>query len=350
MKKTVLNITKFIVSLLVAVLFFSMGKLSADAAGKTYTVTFRPGNVGTFTDNAVELYANYDYEITAHGAIKVSVPSGAAFPSAPTAQYVNVKDGYVVLNSANWGPQAGDVVTKNTDFVVDYGRLIDGVEYSVKYVDEETGESVSTLMVTRGNIGESVSVTAPETIKISDNTNFVLVSNTTQTIMLEADSSKNVIEFKYAKQAVETNVEEVIEFTPGEVVEIHETVQGTTTIIEAEPTPLAENTPAANPEGENEQQGGEGEETQEVNEEGQQEVIIDDEDTALAGTIPSSEDESQSGEVEIEDEEAPLAPGVAQPVNPLFIVLAVVAAVAAFEAGFVWYRRGKKKSSDSEDK
>ena len=153
-------------------LFSTVGAVSVRAeerSTKTYTVTFRPGNVGRFSpgetgdtekktkkEDAEEvarlLYDGIDgitdIRATENGAIRLTVEKGAAVPDAPETAYVQADSGYFVKNVSEWGPQDGDIVTKNMDFVVDYGRLAEGVEYTVQSAKAvESGAGGTTFRV-----------------------------------------------------------------------------------------------------------------------------------------------------------------------------------------------------------
>lgn len=206
------------------------------AMTQTYTVTFRSGNVGYFALNknpngnrqemaqevAKLLYSDYEYEVTKHGAIKVTVSANAAVPDAPT--YIQTQEGYFVKDVSVWGPKSGQIVDKNMDFVADYGKLIDGVEYTVKYVDSVSGESIAPIYVAQANIGERKNLTAPKEIVISEGTVYLLESEETLEKVLEADAKENIFEFRYTMQSRETVEEEIISYADGGTVTITETV------------------------------------------------------------------------------------------------------------------------------
>ena len=78
------------------------------------------------------------------------------------------------------------MASKNTDYVVDYGKLVDGVEYTVQYVDSESGESIAPVYITQANIGETRSVSAPLQIVISGGAVYNLVSESTLEMILDA--------------------------------------------------------------------------------------------------------------------------------------------------------------------
>lgn len=272
-----------------------MPSMSVHAASE-YTVTFRPGNVGQFgiasqtdgtsvKDMAQEvadiLYGAYDAKVTENGAIKIKVPAGAEIPAAPA--YVIPDEGYFVKT---WGPEQGAKASKNVDFVVDYGRLTDGVEYTVKYVDEQSGESVAPFATAYANVGESVSVNAPATLTTSDAGTYVLASAATQQITLEKDASSNVIVFNYTyNYDPGTVTEEIITVIPG----------GTVTTTEIVTT-YVDNGVNAEP-GAVQVQGGADANDENVDNGGNADnqnpdiVDIDDEETPLANTIPEGDAE-----------------------------------------------------------
>lgn len=334
-----------------------MPALNAHAASE-YTVTFRPGNVGQFgiasEDNADKTvkemaqevadiyYAQYETTVTENGAIKVKVPAGADMPAVPG--YIIPDAGYCVRT---WGPEQGAKVTKNVDYVADYGRLTDGVEYTVKYVDEESGESLAPFLTAYANIGDTVSVTAPASIMTSDAGEYVLTSEATQELTLVADAASNVITFNYVySYDPGTVTENVIVTIPGDTVV---TTQTNTVYVEGEPvtvpgavviedddTPL-DDTP------EDDDADVQGEEEQEI-------VDIEDEDTPLAGTVEGeTTGDAEEVIVDIEDEEAPLAgvPEAEGGINTAVIVAGVFA-VAAFAVFMIWLQSKRKKAEVEE--
>lgn len=342
--------------------------MSAQAASE-YTVTFRPGNVGQFgiaseTDSAEKTvkemaqevadiyYAQYETTVTENGAIKVKVPAGADVPAAPG--YIIPNEGYCVRS---WGPEQGTKVTKNVDYVVDYGRLIDGVEYTVKYVDEESGESIAPFLTAYANIGDNVTVSAPTSIVTSDAGEYVLVSDTSQKITVGEDADANVVIFSYVYSYDPGTVEQdVIVTIPGDTVVTTETVttyidNGTTVepgaVVVEDENQDADNDNEADAEVDAEQ---EVEDEDEQGGENQDMVEIEDEETPLAN-IPETDASEEVSDmvVEIEDEEAPLSSGVNsdQGMSPMVIVAAVFG-IAAIALAFVWMKNAKKRNSTEE--
>lgn len=353
------KLTGALLAVTAAVLFPSMIVTAAPA--ESYTVTFRPGNVGYFAISqeaegtkqekaeavAGQEYAGYAYQVTKNGAIKLTVPAGEALPSAPTR--VMTEDGYFVKDSTIWAPETlqGMAVTKNMDFVVDYGKLIDGVEYTVEYVDSESGDSIAPVFISKANIGEERSVTAPAQIIISEATVYKLTSKATIKKTLDADASNNLFSFAYTMEPRGTVNEETVEYLDGGTEVITRTE---TTVVENEANTdttatvnVAQNQAGANA-------NAEVLENADVvdNADANQELVtIEDEDTALADGI--ADYDAQDGMVEIEDEAAPLASFDKESIAKnatmwIWIVTAVAIVIAAGMTG-VWFKVKKNQSN-----
>lgn len=319
--------------------------LNVYAAEESYTVTFRPGNVGYFatsanpegdkqamaTEVAAQEYGAYSYEVTKNGAIKVTVAPGSTVPNAPT--YVQTQTGYFVKDASSWGPAGGNV-DRNQDYVVDYGKLVDGVEYTVKYVDSVSGESIAPVYIAQANIGDTRSVTAPSQIVISGSTVYNLTSAPSLSVLLDADASKNVLTFSYTMQAPGTEIEEIFISEDGEIITTTEyvngtTVGGTTVVAGAGAGAGAVAGGAAAADGAAAPQ------------EEQQFVEIEDEQTPLAAGNASQEDQSDDL-VNIDDEEVPLAAPQGSVAN-MALIGASLFAVAAVALAIVWLWMKKKR-------
>lgn len=328
-------------------------------AASAYTVTFRPGNVGQFgiasADNSMKTvqdmaqevadiyYAQYETTVTENGAIKVKVPAGTEMPATPG--YIIPDEGYCVRT---WGPEQGETVRKNVDYVVDYGRLIDGVEYTVKYVDEESGESLAPFATAYANIGDTVTVNAPATITTSNAGEYTLTSDATKELTLVADASSNVITFTYAYQYNPGTVtEEVTVTVPGDTVVTTETV---TTVVNNGTTvvPGAAVLPGAGADAD--AQGGENPDAAGDNAGDQNIVDIEDDETPLADSVNGAEDTDDAVEdvVSIEDEEAPLSVIEKEYNGNAAIIAASVFGVAAVALAAVWLR-SRTKTEDAEE-
>lgn len=328
-----------------------MPAISVHAASE-YTVTFRPGNVGQFgiasgdenaeksvKEKAQEVadiyYAQYETTVTENGAIKVKVAAGADMPTVPG--YIIPEAGYCVRS---WGPKQGEKVTKNVDYVVDYGRLTDGVEYTVKYVDEESGESVAPFLTAYANIGDRVELNAPASIMTSAAGEYALTSEASCELTLTADADANVVVFHYAyRYEPGTVTEDVLVDIPGDTVVNTETI---TTYINNGTTVV----PGAVIAGEEEQDAdGNAEDEGEPNQDAEAPEVVDieDSDTPLAGN--SDEEDVEDVLVEIEEENAPLANFGSETA----VIWAAVFGVAALALAIIWLQVRRRKNRVTEE-
>lgn len=318
-------------------------------AAPAYTVTFRPGNAGYFAissnpdgdrqvmaqEVAERTYSNYAYEVTKNGAIKVTVPANESVPDAPT--YIQANAGYFVKDVSEWGPVKGQIVDKNMDFVADYGKLIEGTEYIVKYVDSSSGESIAPIYITQANIGESKTQTAPKEIVISEGTVYFLESQETIQKVLEADAQKNVFVFSYTMQSRETVEEEVITYVDGGTVTITETVTipienqtGATSIVEGqEQNANQENTISENVD--------EDENENEVEAENEDRNEQENEDTDEVSYLEETEEIDA-----VVDEENEEGETMEQAVGVAAGVTAGVFGTSGLTAGILWLRSKRK--------
>ncbi len=320
-------------------------------AAESYTVTFRPGNVGYFAMEknaegdkktmaeavAASQYAAYDYEVTPHGAIKVTVNAGNAIPGAPT--YIQAEDGYFEKNG--WEPTGG-IVDRDMDFVVDYARLVDGVEYTIEFVDSASGESIAPAYIAQANKGESRTETAPAQIVISGGAVYNLSSAASITLVLDADATKNVFTFKYTMAPAGTVIEEVIIGEDGEIITTTDYV--TTTINNG--TTVAPGGVAAGGAGGAGGAGADGGAAEGgVAAGGNEAVEIPDEETPLAGGIGEGTEEG-AGMVEIGEEDVPLASGEEPMANMALIGASIFGAGAVMLAGLWLYMKKKRVTAE----
>lgn len=322
-------------------------RISAYAGNKEYVITFRAGNVGSFNDSISEYIddceaSGYDVELTKHGAIKIHAIQGMAYPSAPTAQYIDIDGDYFVLPTEKWGPSEM-IVDDNAEYVVDYGRLIGGVEYTVRYIDKTTKENVNLVSVIKGNVGEKVSVEAPSNITISESTRYFLSGDKKKEIVLDKDASKNEIVFEYNREETRTEVETVITVIPGETITNIQYIetQGTAPAVtvpgqggagqgaEAATTIPEEETPL--------------EETVEPENETVEEVEIPEEETAMDSgrDLVKEQPSIESDEVFIEEPKVPASNWVGMP--PAYIAAIGASAVGLIVSAMIWAAKRKKR-------
>lgn len=342
----------------VAVALNMMPSMNVFAASQ-YTVTFRPGNVGHFAltgDNADksakemaqevvdQYYQGMEATVTEKGAIKITVPAGTELPTAPTA--VVADTGYYVKS---WGPEAGTKASKNVDFVVDYGRLTDGVEYTIKYVDAQSGESIAPFVTVYGNKGDTVSVNASATLKTSNAGVYGLTNAASQSLVLGDNADDNVITFTYEYNYDPGTVEEeVVRTIPGDTVTTTQTVttvvdNGTTatpgaTQIQGGGAANADNAGAGNAAADADVNADNAQ--NEEQQADQEQIDIPDENTPLAD---AADDQTTDETVDIADEEAPLATMQSGGVN-MTVVCAGVLGVAAIILAVVWMQARKRSS------
>lgn len=251
-----------------------------------YTVTYRPGKLATFKDEFVQECTDYAAKVGGSitqsdvtGSIKMVVPAGSdVSETLPLSDDMKLKKDYkgeYLVNPDYQIPEGIDDVQENIDYVVDYIAIVDLVEFSVRFLDKESGDDVAVTVTGQGNIGDKVTYPA------KDIDGYKLLSSSSKKITLDDDADDNVITFYYESEKKVVVVTETI------------TVAGTsTTIIEdgdAEDgddadananaqRPQVETNPAADGEG------GDGTEDEAV----QEEVILEDEDIPLANRILES--------------------------------------------------------------
>lgn len=325
-------------------------------APKQYTVTFRPGNVGHFAFSADaagskqeqaqavadQVYTSLGYAATAtqNGAIKVTVDAGETIPQAPG--YIVSDEGYFVKDASLWGP-AGESAEKNVDYVVDYGKLINGVEYTVEYVDSQSGDSIAPIYIAQANIGESRSVTAPSRIVISGGTVYNLTSSATVQKTLSENPDENLFTFSYKMAPSGEEVIEITEYVDGGTVTTTETY--TTYIDNGQRTTGAAVLPQAQGGAGNADANAAGNEN-----DGEDIVDIQDEETPLedqAGTEDGTDNSGNTDVVQIQDDIVPLASSSAS--EQAVKILAGVFAGAAVILVATWFLTRRKKKNEQHD-
>ena len=337
----------------VALLFTLLPAVAVRAEGKTYTVTLRAGNVATFdtarmqsVEGQVEITENYIRFQVTRGESLVSMgyfDSEAGFNSI--IQNAVIVDGNYALKSMDSIAELR--ITSNQEYVLDYGKLVDPVEYSIYFVDSVSGEQVAAPTLAYGNAGDIIEA-VPLTL------NGYETTDTATRITLEKEKENSVsFVYTYVGGTVVTNIVPVL--VPGDTITnttyrdvpgaVEETPvlpagaadgqqQGGAVVIPDDQVPLADNAAgnndnAANGNDENANEDGNGENI----------VSIEEEEVPLAD---GAEDET----VLIEDEETPLASG-GEPVEKMNVIpiaagVAVVAVLGIAATAVVL----KKKKTD----
>ena len=106
-------------------------------------------------------------------------------------------------------------IQRNTEYVLDYGRLVDPVSYTVLYVDSQSGEQIATPAIVYANAGEQLTI-YPKGIE-----NYT-ASEEKQDLTLEKDAD-NTVTFHYTYSGeVETITTTVVNKVPGTTTTVEE--------------------------------------------------------------------------------------------------------------------------------
>lgn len=198
---------------------------------RMYTVTFRAGNVASFdTDkitvsDGMEVTKNYIKVKVAKGDTLAFTVPGWESDAGLTSWFSNClhyeKEAAYGLKDFNG--VVGTAVERNTEYVLDYKRLIDPVSYTVSFIDSQTKEQIATPQIIYGNAEETIMVTP---VTVSDHT----PTESSKIIKLEK-GKENTATFEYRYTgAVETITSTVTNVVPGTtrtetvVSEVEETV------------------------------------------------------------------------------------------------------------------------------
>ena len=216
------NISRYLFSVcMIFILAVSAVSVVPVHAAATYTLTFRSGNVGSFdtakvnaavkNSSLVEVKKEYIRVKAKRGTSVASAVydafgravQGSGDMNAMFLSFLSENKGYTLLDEATWGPKASDTVRHNTEYVLDYGTIVNPVSYTVNYVDAESGDAVAAPIFSYGSAGDRVTV-APVTVSEYDTDDEAV------TITLDKNSD-NTVTFEYSYTG-ET-------FIPGETIQ-----------------------------------------------------------------------------------------------------------------------------------
>lgn len=183
---------------------------------RMYTVTFRAGNVASFdTDkitvsDGMEVTKNYIKVKVAKGDTLAFTVPGWESDAGLTSWFSNClhyeKEAAYGLKDFNG--VVGTAVERNTEYVLDYKRLINPVSYTVSFIDSQTKEQIATPQIIYGNAEETIMVTP---VTVSDYT----PTESSKIIKLEK-GKENTATFEYRYTgAVETITSTVTNVVPG---------------------------------------------------------------------------------------------------------------------------------------
>ena len=221
MKKVKKIITGFLTVFLFMAMVLPMTTVKASeekevAEKRMYTVTFRAGNIACFdTDkitvsDGMEVTKNYIKVKVAKGDTLAFTVPGWESDARLTSWFSNClhyeKEAAYGLKAFNG--VVGTAVERNTEYVLDYKRLIDPVSYTVSFIDSQTKEQIATPQIIYGNAEETITVIP---VTVPDYT----PTESSKTLKLEK-GKENAATFEYHYTgAVETITSTVTNVVPG---------------------------------------------------------------------------------------------------------------------------------------
>ena len=221
MKKVKKIITGFLTVFLFMAMVLPMTTVKASeekevAEKRMYTVTFRAGNIACFdTDkitvsDGMEVTKNYIKVKVAKGDTLAFTVHGWESDARLTSWFSNClhyeKEAAYGLKAFNG--VVGTAVERNTEYVLDYKRLIDPVSYTVSFIDSQTKEQIATPQIIYGNAEETITVIP---VTVPDYT----PTESSKIIKLEK-GKENTATFEYRYTgAVETITSTVTNVVPG---------------------------------------------------------------------------------------------------------------------------------------
>ena len=236
MKKVKKIITGFLMVFIFMALVLPMTTVKASeekevVEKRMYTVTFRAGNIACFdidkitVSEGMEVTKNYIKVKVAKGDTLAFTVPGWESDARLTSWFSNClhyeKEAAYGLKDFNG--VVGTAVERNTEYVLDYKRLIDPVSYTVSFIDSQTKEQIAAPQIIYGNAEETIMVTP---VTVSDYT----PTESSKIIKLEK-GKENTATFEYRYTgAVETITSTVTNVVPGTtrtetvVSEVEETV------------------------------------------------------------------------------------------------------------------------------
>ena len=171
MKKVKKIITGFLTVFIFMALVLPMTTVKASeekeaVEKRMYTVTFRAGNIACFdidkitVSEGMEVTKNYIKVKVAKGDTLAFTVPGWESDARLTSWFSNClhyeKEAAYGLKAFNG--VVGTAVERNTEYVLDYKRLIDPVSYTVSFIDSQTKEQIAVPQITYGNAEETITV------------------------------------------------------------------------------------------------------------------------------------------------------------------------------------------------
>ena len=221
MKKVKKIITGFLTVFIFMALVLPMTTVKASeekeaVEKRMYTVTFRAGNIACFdidkitVSEGMEVTKNYiKVKVVKGDTLAFTVP-GWESDARLTSWFSNClhyeKEAAYGLKAFNG--VVGTAVERNTEYVLDYKRLINPVSYTVSFIDSQTKEQIAAPQITYGNAEETITVIP---VTVPDYT----PTESSKIIKLEkGKENPATFEYRYTG-AVETITSTVTNVVPG---------------------------------------------------------------------------------------------------------------------------------------
>ena len=316
---------KLLAFLLAAMLLVSLSLTAAAEEGGKYTVKIKPGRVarlnsdfgGTVSEATGTVTIEVDpgdsmpvslEELKAKGAITLTDEAGEK------AYYVTgVKESSIGLDEDGSLPSQ---VNQNIELVLDYGVLIDPVDYVIRYVDTE-GNPLAAQLDSVGNAGDVVNSKA----KVIEG---YTVDSETKSLTLSGEAgAANELVFVYTYIPGETHV---ITNTQTNIQYVDGGTRVETEIVPGQPAPDTEGGDGVLGERRDEETGGQ---TAGGSEEAAEEETTETQTETAAETETETETEpetqtEQQEETTVTEEEVPLSDAPAQNTNMLAVGLGIL--------------------------
>lgn len=221
MKKVKKIITGFLTVFIFMALVLPMTTVKASeekeaVEKRMYTVTFRAGNIACFdidkitVSEGMEVTKNYIKVKVAKGDTLAFTVPGWESDAGLTSWFSNClhyeKEAAYGLKAFNG--VVGTVVERNTEYVLDYKRLIDPVSYTVSFIDSQTKEQIAAPQITYGNAEETITV-IPVTVP-----DYTPVESSKIIKLEKGKENTATFEYRYTG-AVETITSTVTNVVPG---------------------------------------------------------------------------------------------------------------------------------------
>lgn len=221
MKKVKKIITGFLTVFIFMALVLPMTTVKASeekevVEKRMYTVTFRAGNIACFdidkitVSEGMEVTKNYIKVKVAKGDTLAFTVLGWESDARLTSWFSNClhyeKEAAYGLKAFNG--VVGTAVERNTEYVLDYKRLIDPVSYTVSFIDSQTKEQIAAPQITYGNAEETITV-IPVTVP-----DYTPVESSKIIKLEKGKENTATFEYRYTG-AVETITSTVTNVVPG---------------------------------------------------------------------------------------------------------------------------------------